>query len=384
MRFPKILTLLSAAALAGCGFHLPNETSLSEALPEINMSGNYQHAFFKEVQHELEVSGVKVNVLSQAAKRPKATAQVGKAGVPAQQAGTGHGEGTGSDGALAELDRSNSPYAVGTPQRLESLPDLYREDENAAHPGTGSATATDSRQGAGAGGAQRLGKGSLPPYIAGAALSYEPEKSASVRKIPELVVTAPSVSIPVVSADSRGQTLEYNIMVRSHATLRIPGHRPIVMQNQITRVRVDRAGRTLVTQTQDRDIINETYRELARQLIMRLSYLGRQSDPDSPVPTPAQLTIAHDDPTADYRAVAQDRTQDAYEGKTLIEMLQDQDEREAAEADSESLDDLNNGNALLDPRKDYHLPRARPVLVNQAPELLEKGFDISDPGTGGN
>ena len=202
-----ILITCVSFVLAGCGFSLPHQTKLSEAMPEIVVTGSYHHPFYKMVVQKLRLSGV--NVISQ-----------------------------------------NSP--------------------------------------------------TVP-------------KDAD---LPSLMIPSPSVS-----------------NLASHNEINI--------------------------------VINETYDELSSQLVMRLSYLGRQSDPDARVPQPGELVLVPsegDDPESIEIQTS------GYEGMTLIEALKAQDTAEKATSSEVSLDNLNNGQDVLNHRP--QLPKVAPKLLHEAPEDL--------------
>lgn len=253
-----VLLLIACASLvlAGCGFSLPQQTKLNEAMPEIIVTGSYHHPFYKMVVQKLRLSGV--TVISQ-----------------------------------------NSP--------------------------------TIPRNG----------------------------------DIPSLMIPSPSVSNQVASVDSRAQALERTIIVRAAATLLIPNHRPILMRNSLTRHALDKSGQNLASHNEINILINETYDELSSQLVMRLGYLGRQSDPDARIPQPEELVLVPsegDDPSSLNIHTS------GYEGMTLIEALKAQDSAEKAAATEIPLDNLNNGLNVLDHQP--QLPKVAPKLLHEAPEDL--------------
>ena len=255
--FALILGL--SIALSGCGFSLPQQTKLNEALPAIVVSGSYHHPFYKMVVQKLRVSGVKV-ISQNSAKVPK--------------------------------------------------------DEN----------------------------------------------------LPALMIPSPSVSNLVASVDSKAQALEKTIIVSAAATLLIPNHRPIVMRNSLTRSALDKAGQNLASQNEIRILINETYEELSSQLVLRLSYLGRQSDPDARVPQPNELILVPGETDDEATVITQNSN---YEGMTLLEALKAQDLAEKANANDVPLENLNNGqNILNDSNKRPQLPKVEPKLLHEAPEHL--------------
>ncbi len=252
MRFAVCCLLsLSLFALSACGFHLPHQTKLNEAVPEINVEGEYHHAFYKLVVQKLRISGVKVN---------------------------------------AEGDAG---FAVND-------------------------------------------------------------------AVPTLLIPEPSVDNIVVAVDSRAQALERNLFVQVAMTLLIPNHRPIIMKNSLTRTVLNKTGHSLASENEIAIVTAETYDELAAQMVLRLGYLGRESDPDARVPLPQDLVESADDPSSRVE------TKNPYEGMTIIEALQAQDSAEAAQADATTLDDLNNGRKYTDPK----LPPVTPQLLHEAPSSI--------------
>lgn len=252
------LLLASGLMLSGCGFHLQDEVSLSEAVPELRVSGDWHHPFFRKVVDRLRNSGVRVAT-----------------------------SGYGDDG----VDMGDS-------------------------------------------------------------------------SIPELTVPNPSVSQPLVSVNAYMSALEYNLIVRTANILNIPGHRPLQMRNALTRSYTNKSGKALATSNEYQIVLDETYDELASQLVTRISYLGRQSDPDSKVMTPAELTESADDPST---KVEEDVVP---EGMTLMEALKAKHEQEVAAGKRTELSELNNGAAILE--HSYELPRTRPVLKNEAPDSISE------------
>ncbi len=252
MRFAVCCLLsLSLVVLSACGFHLPHQTKLNEALPEINIEGDYHHEFYKKVVQKLRVSGVQVN---------------------------------------AQGDRNFTP------------------DD----------------------------------------------------KVPTLLIPTPSVNNVVVAVDSRAQALERNLFVQVTMTLLIPNHRPLIMKNSLTRAMLNKTGHSLASDNEESIVTSETYDELASQMVLRLGYLGRESDPDARVPLPQDLVESADDPSSKVE------TTNPYEGMTIIEALQAQDNAEGTQAQSTTLDDLNNGKQYTNPQ----LPPVEPKLLHQAPASL--------------
>ncbi len=195
---------------------------------------------------------------------------------------------------------------------------------------------------------------------------YTPPDS---EEIPTLSIPNPKVQVPLVAINSFADGLEYAVIVSSATTLNIPHHRPIVMRNALTRSMMKKAGRALASDNEMEIVRDETIDELASQLVTRLAYLGRMSDPSTPEATPAELLTASDGSTQDLVLPEQ-----VPQGLTLIEALQYQEEaeRSAARATpglSQDLNELNNGQQVLD-RSRYQLPRVKPQRVHEAPASL--------------
>ena len=256
------LGIMLAAGIAGCGFHLPNQTSLGSSLKEINVSGDYHHDFYKLVVQKLQVRGVKVN---------------------------------------------------------------YQGTHN--------------------------------------------REIQSSRDIPSLEIPTPVVKKPIASVDAFGAAKEYNIIITTAATLRIPNHnRPIIMRNGLTRFTTNKPNNALGSANEQFLIEKEMYEELANQMILRINYLGRQSDPNTAKATPAQLILAKDENNNEVLI-------DNSKSMTLLDALSAKNDEEKYNASSVNLSDLNNGIRVLNEEKTYKLPRARIKMVNEAPdELSEKGF----------
>lgn len=246
-----ICATLMLLCLTACGFHLPHQTSLNEAIPEINVEGSYHHLFYKQVVQKLRVSGVKVN---------------------------------------SEGDSDFAPNG----------------------------------------------------------------------QVPTLLIPDPAVDNVVVAVDSRAQALERNLFVQVSMTLLIPNHRPLIMKNSLTRSTLNKTGHSLASSTEEDVILEETYEELASQMVSRLGYLGRESDPDARIPLPQDLLVSADDPSTQVNA------KNPYEGMTIIEALQAQDRAEAADAAAVELEQLNNGKIYTDPK----LPAVTPELLHEAPESV--------------
>lgn len=206
--------------------------------------------------------------------------------------------------------------------------------------------------------------------------------------IPSLMLPAPQVQDEVVSVNSRAQSIESALLVSIAATLSIPNHRPILMRNSITRSALNKPGQSLASDTEKDMVIQETYAQLADELVMRLSYLGRLSDPDAYAPVPAELVSAigeEEDPSSSARVVQQHAA-----GLTLMEALQLQAQYESANATSVTYEQLNNGQAILNqgqttpvqattnangevtaaPAKSYKLPPVQPEPLHRAPSHL--------------
>ena len=158
-------------------------------------------------------------------------------------------------------------------------------------------------------------------------------KFKSRKDVPSLEIAGPSVSMPIVSVDVFGSAKEYNISDNERQIL-----------------------------------IDESLDELSDQMIRRINYLGKQSDPDASKATPAQLVLAKDE---DNNEVYIDNSP----SMTLIDALKAQQVQEKYEADSVALSELNNGIRVLNPEKQYKLPKTKIKMVNEAPDdLTEEGF----------
>lgn len=246
------LILLGACLLTACGFHQPHRVKMDQAMPELNVVGDYHHPYYKMVIFMLRNNGVKVNAQS------------------------------------SDFD-----------------PDIKQP-------------------------------------------------------IPYLMLPQPHIVDETVSVDSRAQAIENSLLITTAATLYIPNHRPILMRNSITRSALNKTGQSLASDVEKATLVNETYQVLAEQLVQRLSYLGRSSDPDERGPMPSELTIV----AGENENETIDTTQ--YEGLTLLEALQLQDQVEHIQSPNVSLDLLNNGQELLNEDK-YKLPPVKPEPLHQAP-----------------
>lgn len=198
--------------------------------------------------------------------------------------------------------------------------------------------------------------------------SYNPEDDAHAQELPTLILPQPTVLDEVVSVNSRAQSIEYALVVAVAPTLAIPNHRPIMMRNSITRSVLNKPGQSLASDTEKGVVIQETKENLADQLVMRLAYLGRSSDPDSSSPQPAQLITAQGE-TSPEEAAAINQALEHRQGMTLLEALQQQDHYESAQGTQVTLDQLNNGQQVLN-NKSYELPKVKPEPLHQAPEHL--------------
>ena len=197
---------------------------------------------------------------------------------------------------------------------------------------------------------------------------YSPTDDERAQDLPTLILPRPNILDEVVSVNSRAQSLEYALVVSVAPTLAIPNHRPIMMRNSVTRSVLNKPGQALASDTEKAIVIQETKEDLADQLVMRLSYLGRSSDPDASVPQPAELILAQGEASAqDTAAVTQATTQT--QGMTVLEALQQQDQYESAQGTQLTLDQLNNGQRVLN-NKSYELPKVKPEPLHQAPEHL--------------
>ncbi len=190
--------------------------------------------------------------------------------------------------------------------------------------------------------------------------------------IPSLVISSPSYSLPIASINSKESALEYNMVVKTTATLIIPNHnRPIVMRNGLTRTTLNKAENSLASENERQIMLNECYEELANQMVMRINNLGKQTDPDSPSVKPAELLLAKDE---DNNDIYIDNTQ----SMTLIDALQAQDSAQKAAAKSVTLQELNNGNRILNNNRTYNLPKVEPKLQHSAPDLVDEEGNIKN------
>lgn len=244
-----------ASLLSACGFHQPHQIKMDEALPELNVIGDYHHPYYKMVINRLRSNGVKVNA-----------------------------------------------------QNSDFHPDLKQD-------------------------------------------------------LPYLMLPQPNVESQTVSVDSRAQAIETSLLITTAATLYIPNHRPILMRNSITRSALNKTGQSLASDTEQATVINETYQVLADQLVQRLSYLGRYSDPDELSPMPGELIYAE----GEISDINYDPKQ--FEGLTLLEALQMQDQIDKVDGQQVDYSQLNNGQQILNP-ENYKLPPVKPVPLHQAPASI--------------
>ena len=198
------------------------------------------------------------------------------------------------------------------------------------------------------------------------------------KDLPTLSIPGPSVSAPLMSVNVYMSALEYSLIVSTSNILAIPGHRPILMRNSLTRTYLNKSGKALATSNEFQEMVGETYDELATQLVNRIAYLGRQSDPDAEPLTPAQLTESKDDPSTKVTI------EELPEGTTLMDALRIQNEIESANAkEATSVSKLNNGSAILNSQEDrderylnrsYSLPKIAPKLKGAAPDIDADNF----------
>lgn len=238
------LVFLTSLIISACGFTFPNQEKLANTIPELNVTGDYHHPFFKKVIKELKIAGVNVNV--------------------------------------------------------ESSSNTINDDDT----------------------------------------------------IPTLIIPKPNVQDYVSAVDSRAQAIESNFIVNIAATLKIPSHRPILMKNSLTRSALNKTGQSLASTIEKETIIDETYDILARQLVFRIAYLGKLSDPNAHTPAPYELVLSDEEIAAYEKAHSSGNL-------TLLEALQQKDAEEYSNAKQITLDNLNNGTEILQEPK---LPKVKPVL----------------------
>ena len=119
-----------------------------------------------------------------------------------------------------------------------------------------------------------------------------------------------------------------------------------------------------------KDLVNLELLKQCHLVLLKLNYLGKMTDPDSPIAKPAQLLLAKGENN-------QDIIIDTSENLTLIEALQAQDAAEKVSAKSYELQELNNGNKVLN-TDNYNLPKVNPVLVHSAPDLVDDNGYIKE------
>lgn len=187
----------------------------------------------------------------------------------------------------------------------------------------------------------------------------------NIDKVPTLNIVEPTVSTPINSIDAHGAALEYSMIVKANASLQLPNYnRRIIMSNTITRSTLNKADNTLASTNEQNLIRHECYDELSDQLISRINYLGKQTDPNSPDLTVAELLLAKGENNSDI--VIQKGG-----NLTLYEALTEHDNKERENASSVTLNELNNGSKILNSKGSYRLPKTRVNLPHQAPDLDE-------------
>ena len=158
------------------------------------------------------------------------------------------------------------------------------------------------------------------------------------------------------------------MVVKANASLQLPNYnRRIIMSNTITRSTLNKADNTLASTNEQNIIRYECYDELSDQLISRINYLGKQTDPNSPDLTVAELLLAKGENNSDIVI-------EKGGNLTLYEALTEQDNKERENASSVTLNELNNGSKILNSKDSYRLPKTRVNLPHQAPELDESSL----------
>lgn len=168
------------------------------------------------------------------------------------------------------------------------------------------------------------------------------------KAIPKLSVANPVVEDFVVAVDTSAQALERNLQISTAATLFIDNYRPIAMKNSISRTILNKSGNSLASQNEYDLVISETLQTMANQLIVRLSYLGKQSNPDIKIPTPGELTLQKGEFLDDKNETSK---------MSLIEALQKQD----------AIDRNNSTTISLDKKlseQSYKLPSVKPKVLD--------------------
>lgn len=171
---------------------------------------------------------------------------------------------------------------------------------------------------------------------------------------PQLVLPNIQTNEYIASVDSKAQVIEYDIIVQSNATLYIANHRPIVINNSITRTVLNKTGHSLSSENEKRILIDETSQELASQLVMRLNYLGRLSDPNAYTPMPQELVYSQEE--TDKTATVIDSNQKL----TLIEALRQADRNDQNQGVVVDFETLNNGHDILEQK----LPKVEAKLLD--------------------
>ncbi len=212
--------------------------------------------------------------------------------------------------------------------------------------------------------------------IRGVKVNYQGTANREIKEdknVLNLEISSPSISMPLASIDALGSAKEYNLIVTSSAKLKIPNYtRPIVMRNGITRTTLNKADNTLASTNEQQILIEECFEELSDQMIRRISYLGKQSDPSEPKSVPAQLLLAKGEDNSEIYI-------DNSPSMTLIDALQEQDAIDQTQSTSVRLSDLNNGMKVLNKNKTYKLPNTPIKMVHEAPDnLSEEGFIKSE------
>ncbi len=189
------------------------------------------------------------------------------------------------------------------------------------------------------------------------------------KDIPSLTITSPGVSLPIASVNAFGSAKEYNQIVTSSVKLTIPNRdKPILIRCGITRYTLDKGDNTLASTNERSIMYDEALEELSDQTIRRISYLGKQTDPNAPYTSPAHLLLAKDENNEDVLI-------DNSPSMSLIDALMVEDYKERGNAKSVNLSELNNGIEMLNSNKTYELPKVKIRMVNEAPEeVSEKGF----------
>ena len=189
------------------------------------------------------------------------------------------------------------------------------------------------------------------------------------KNLPSLTITSPGVVLPIVSVNAFGATKEYNEIITSSVKLTIPNRdKPILIRCGITRYTLDKGDNTLASTNERAIMYDEALEELSDQTIRRISYLGKQTDPNAPYTSPAHLLLAKDENNEDVLI-------DNSPTMSLIDALMSKDEKEKDQAKSVELSELNNGIDILNSHKTYQLPKVKIRMVNEPPEEVSaEGF----------